>query len=107
MDEGIRPPQGPTASYLGGKGSKEYRVNLAVKTILFTLLAILCVILILKVSSSKGDVNEGGLQDENKSRHKNANDDDKGMAKELDEEEGHSRDEIDGAPTFEIDSDDE
>lgn len=111
-------PSGPSLwSSTEEKGTKDYRVNLAVKTILFTLLAIVClvgVVMISKRNTSKGgdsdandNVKRDGSQDEKNVHQKNADDDDQDVTIEHDEEEGRSLNEINGAPTYEIDSDDE
>ena len=109
-------PSGPSLwSSTEEKGTKDYKVNLAVKTILFTLLAIVCLVGVVMISKKanggnsdgNGNAKEGGSPDEKNAQQKNGEDDDQDMTIEHDEEEGRSWNEINGAPTYEIDSDDE
>ena len=126
MDQGLDPGPYPTFPVLPDhiyslwlsteeKGTKDYKVNLAVKTILFTLLAIVCLVGVVMISKKakggdsdgNGNGTEDGSPDEKKAQQKNGEDDDQDMTIEHDEEEGRSWNEINGAPTYEIDSDDE
>ena len=109
-------PSGPSLwSSTEEKGMKDYKVNLAVKTILFTLLAIVCLVGVVMVSKkakesdsdTNGDAIKDDSPDEKNTQQKNGEDDDQDMTIEHDEEEGRSWTEINGAPTYEIDSDDE
>lgn len=91
---------GPSGPYQlsSTETTKEYRVNLAVKTILFTLLAIVCLVGVVMISKkAKGgdsDAGDNAKKDEKNAQQKDADDDDQDMTIDHDEEEGRSWDEI-------------
>ena len=91
---------GPSGPYQlsSTESTKEYRVNLAVKTILFTLLAVVCLVGVVMISKKAkgGDSDDGdnAKEDEKNAQQKDADDDDQDMTIDHDEEEGRSWDEI-------------
>ena len=91
---------GPSGPYQlsSTESTKEYRVNLAVKTILFTLLAVVCLVGVVMISKkAKGgdsDAGDNAKQDDKNAQQKDADEDDQDMTIDHDEEEGRSWDEI-------------
>ena len=90
---------GPSGPYQlsSTESTKEYRVNLAVKTILFTLLAVVCLVGVVMLSkkAKEGDSDDGdNAKEDGSPDFKNTEDDDQDMTIDHDEEEGRSWKEI-------------